>query len=151
MDGSELKRPATPPSGGAKRVVALPAGTGETSGQAVDLAATVNILKRRWKLAVAIVALFTTICVAVVFQLTPRYAAEAAVLLDPRKTQVIDLQAVVSGLQADTAVVRSEVEVLKSPSIAEVVVKKTDLANEPEFNRRLAPPSPLETQKATSC
>lgn len=67
--------------------------------------------------------------------------AETAVLLNARQTQITDIQSVISGLPADYAVLRGEIEVLKSNSIAEDVVKKTNLIAVPEFNYRLQSPT----------
>src|SRR5215831_6366472 len=107
---------------------------------ALDLRHILNVLKRRRSVVIGCAALLTVLTAIIVFQLTPRYTAETEVMLDTRKRQVVDLQAVVSGLQSDAAVVRSEVEVLQSQALAGKVVKKLDLAANKLFNPRLAPP-----------
>jgi polysaccharide biosynthesis transport protein len=107
---------------------------------ALDLRHIVGVLKRRRGVIIGCAALLTVLAAIIVFQLTPRYSAETEVMLDTRKRQVVDLQAVVSGLQSDAAVVRSEVEVLQSPALAGKVVKKLDLAANKLFNPRLAAP-----------
>jgi polysaccharide biosynthesis transport protein len=109
--------------------------------ESIDLVEIFNVLRRRYRVILAVMVIVTATSAAVILQLTPRYAAEASLLLDMRKTQVVDLQSVVSGLPPDNAAVRSEVEVLVSATIAEAVAKKMNLAALPEFNPKLRPPS----------
>src|SRR5579871_1804309 len=108
---------------------------------ATELPQIIGVLRRRWPVIAGSTVLLTLIALVVIFQLTPRYTAESAVMLDTRKTQVVDIQAVVSGLQSDVAVVRSEVEVLKSPDLARRVALKLDLVNNKDVNPALTPPS----------
>ena len=60
------------------------------------------VIRRRWGMIVGCTALLTLLAGIVVFQLTPRYTAAATVMLDTRTTKVVDIQAVVSGLYADS-------------------------------------------------
>jgi capsular exopolysaccharide synthesis family protein len=99
-----------------------------------SLAEVIQILRRRRSVILACIALVTIVGAVFIFNLTPRYTAESAVLLNTRKTDVVDIQAVMSGLAADESVVRSEVEVLKSTNLAMAVAKKTNLITVPEFN-----------------
>ncbi|HZL59293.1 MAG TPA: polysaccharide biosynthesis tyrosine autokinase [Stellaceae bacterium] len=141
MDISEtVPPPASPPASAPKR--ALIANLfGERSEQGLDLHGVMNVLRRQRTVICACIALITVVAVAVVFQMTPRYTAEASVILDMRKTQVVDMQAVLSGLPPDMAALHGEMEVLKSPAIAERVVKKLNLTTIPEFNGRLRSPT----------
>jgi capsular exopolysaccharide synthesis family protein len=124
-------RPDLPPNNVTH--LAIPAGDGQ-----LDYLDLVSVLRRHYTVVLACVAVITIICATVVFQLVPRYTAEASLILDPRKTpQVLNVQEVLSGLPADTEVVQGEVQVLKSNSLAEEVVKRTNLIAEPEFNARL--------------
>ena len=106
--------------------------------QASDLTNALNVIKRRKNVILGCIAVITLIGAVIVFGLVPRYTAESSIILDGRKTQIVDTQAVLSGLPADTAVVHSEVEVLQSSDIAEQVAKKLNLILLPEFNPRLA-------------
>lgn len=112
-----------------------PAGVQE--GHELDLQGLLRVLSRRRR-AIASVALSVLVLAAVIaFQLTPRYTAEAVLMLDVRKNQVVDMQAVMSGLPPETAAVRSEVDVLSSRSIAAQVADRLNLASDPEFNPAL--------------
>src|SRR5690348_5333308 len=104
-----------------------------------ELPQIVGVLKRRWKVIAGCAMLLTLLAATVIFQLTPRYTAESTVMLDTRKTQVVDIQAVVSGLQSDAAVVRSELEVLKSPDLARRVAQKLNLVTDKNTNPALMP------------
>src|ERR1700730_16086517 len=104
-----------------------------------ELPQVLGVLRRRWPVIAGCTVLLNLLAVVVIFQLTPRYTAESTVMLDTRKTQVVDIQAVVSGLQSDAAVVRSEVEVLKSPDLARKVVQKLDLVANKHANPALMP------------
>ena len=110
------------------------------SGEGLQLRDMLDVLKRRRGVIAGCTLLLTVLAAVIVLQLTPRYTAETEVMLDTRKRQVVDLQAVMSGLQSDSAVVRSEVEVLQSPALAGKVVKKLDLTANKIFNLRLASP-----------
>lgn len=114
------------------------ASVGDGPKQASDLANALNVIKRRKNVILGCIAVITLIGAVIVFGLVPRYTAESSIILDGRKTQIVDTQAVLSGLPADTAVVHSEVEVLQSSDIAEQVAKKLNLILLPEFNPRLA-------------
>lgn len=106
-----------------------------------DLRHFLNVLTRRRGVVFGCTVLLTVLATIVVFQLTPRYVAEAEVMLNTQKTQVVDVQAVMSGLQSDASAVRSEVEVLQSPALAAKVAQKLDLVSNKLFNPRLATPT----------
>lgn len=72
---------------------------------------------------------------------TPIYTATSVVMLDTRKSQVVDLQGVMGGLTGESDELNTEVEVLRSRGLAEKVVDELDLLSDPEFNTALAPPS----------
>jgi succinoglycan biosynthesis transport protein ExoP len=119
-----------------------PSGDGQT-----DYLDLVTVLRRHYTIILACVAAITVISATVVFQLVPRYTAESSIILEPRKTpQVLDVQALLSGLPADTEVVQGEAQVLKSNSLAEEVAKRTNLIAEPEFNAQIHRSSPFITK-----
>jgi polysaccharide biosynthesis transport protein len=134
-------RAASEPAGGRQPIEQHPPRLPPEPPEGLDLRHVLNVLKRRRAVILGCSLLMTVLAAIVVFQLTPRYTAETQVMLDTRKKQVVDMQAVMSGLQSDAAVVRSEVEVLQSPTLAAKVVRKLDLTSNKLFNPRLAPPS----------
>ncbi|MSP52963.1 MAG: polysaccharide biosynthesis tyrosine autokinase [Gammaproteobacteria bacterium] len=81
------------------------------------------------------------VCIAgstVVFQLIPRYTADTKVLVGAPKSQVVDVEAVLSGDVTNASGVQSEAEVLLSRGLAKKVITKLGLLNLVEFNPSLA-------------
>ncbi|HTZ80026.1 MAG TPA: polysaccharide biosynthesis tyrosine autokinase [Stellaceae bacterium] len=105
----------------------------------MEIPQLIAVIRRRWGMIVGSTALLTLLAAIVVFQLPPRYTADATVMLDTRTTKVVDIQAVVSGLYADAAVVRSELEVLRSPALTAKVIEKLDLTKSKVLNPYLQP------------
>ena len=68
---------------------------------------------------------------------TPMYRSTAVVMLNNREEQVVELGNVVGGLTADSTVVNTEVEVLKSRILLGKVVDELELTEDPEFNTSL--------------
>lgn len=112
-------------------------------GDGVDLREVYQVIRRRKGIIVGCIAVVTALTAIAVFQITPRYTAESIVMLDTRKNQVADIQTVLSGLNADSAAVRSEIEVLKSPTLAEKVAKKLNLANDSVFSPKVVTSAPF--------
>lgn len=100
------------------------------------------LLRRRWVLG-GCMLLVTSIAVLVALQLTPRYTATGQVLIDPRERKVVDLESVLSGLSADASTVDSQIEVIRSRSLAARVVAQHQLELDPEFNASLRAPGAL--------
>ncbi|SIO02984.1 polysaccharide biosynthesis tyrosine autokinase [Vannielia litorea] len=78
----------------------------------------------------------------------PIYTATSVVKLETQEQSVVDLESVVSGLSADSVTINSEIEVMRSRSLAGKVVDRLDLMNDPEFNASLQAPGRLESLKA---
>ncbi|MDP1875913.1 polysaccharide biosynthesis tyrosine autokinase [Phenylobacterium sp.] len=112
-----------------------------------DLRRLFNVFRRRMRLFGAIAALVFLAAIFITFTATPMYTATANVMLDTRQERVVSAEAVLSGLSADSSVVDTEVEILKSRRLAERVVNALQLSQDPEFNAELAPPSVLSNIK----
>lgn len=91
------------------------------------------IFRRRLWLFVAAVVLVLSAVALAVLTATPRYVATASILIEPRKSDTIDLQSVVQGLPADTNVVDTQVQILGSSTTALAVVRRLHLDRDPEF------------------
>lgn len=109
----------------------------------VDIFAILRTLRKRLGVIVGITLGLTGLALVAVFQMTPLYTAETLILLDQQKTQVVDVESVMSGLGGDSATVDSQVEILRSRSIARRVVEELKLTEDPEFNVDLKPVSIL--------
>jgi succinoglycan biosynthesis transport protein ExoP len=104
----------------------------------LDIVHFLGILRRRTGLVIGTMLLVTGLGAALTLTVTPKYTASSDVLLDARKTTVIDMQAVVGGLQnGDVAAIRSEVDVIQSPALLERVITDLGLLSNPDFNPAL--------------
>ncbi len=107
-----------------------------------------ELLRMLWRMRRVIfgtVILLTAVSAIVAYQLTPVYRSTAQVMIEPRENKVVDIKAVIAGLPADAETINSEVEVLRSRSLAKRVVDKLDLAKDPEFNPALRKPTLLKS------
>ena len=103
----------------------------------IDVAEIYRALRRRrWALA-GCVLLVTSVVLLVTFQLTPRYTANAEVLIDPRDSNVADLDSVLSGLSSDASTIESQIQLIRSRSLALRVIEVLHLERDPEFNAAL--------------
>ena len=119
----------------------------QTDGDLVDLGAFITVLRRRmWTLISSGVLVFLAVAL-VTLQLTPHYTAVAQVAIEVRQSQVMDFEAVMSGLPPDSAAVDTEVEILRSRQLASAVVDRLGLTTYPEFNARLREPGFLDRAK----
>ncbi len=99
-----------------------------------------GMLRRRSKMILLVTVTLTVVALAGVTRITPRYTAQADLLISPRQQQVVDLKAVLAGLSGESEVVESEIQVLRSREIARSVVQRLDLDKSSEFNPALAAP-----------
>jgi succinoglycan biosynthesis transport protein ExoP len=97
--------------------------------------------RRRLRLFAAAFVLVLAAVLVFTLQQTPRYTATSYVMIDTRKRDVSKIDEVLSGLPADSSAVDTEVEILKSRSLASRVVQHLHLDKDPEFNGRLKKPS----------
>ena len=95
---------------------------------------------RRSRLVLLTIVLLNGLAIFGVNQLTPRYTAEADLIVGPREEQVVDLKAVLSGLSGDSDVIESEIQVIRSRDIARSIVERFKLDKRPQFNPALKPP-----------
>lgn len=101
------------------------------------------MLRRKWFI-LAIILISLTFTAVALQRVTPVYTATAQVIIDVRQAQIPTVGAVLPGLASDNESVRSEVEVLKSRTLAAEVVSSLELAQDAEFNPRLRPPGTVD-------
>jgi succinoglycan biosynthesis transport protein ExoP len=107
---------------------------GSAAGGIVDLHRYIAAFRRRQRLFLGIVVAVFALAMVVTYQIKPRYTATASVMLDSRQEKVVDAQQVLSGLPMDSATVDTQVEVLKSRTLAQKVVDVLHLEQDEEFN-----------------
>lgn len=103
----------------------------------IDLRELIGTFLRRAWLALGVGLILFALVVAVVMQITPKYTATGSVLIDPHRQNLTQAEPVQAGLPPDTSAVDTQVEVLRSPALAEAVVREMALYNDPEFNTQL--------------
>lgn len=96
---------------------------------------------RRKRLIAGVAGILTVMSALIVLQIHPLYKAAAMIMVDPRDTRVVDVEAVVGSAARDTEQVLSEVEVVTSRQLISKLVDKLDLLRNPEFNLTLKPRS----------
>ena len=128
--GSEPMVPGT--------VAALSRAQGE-----IDVRDVLSRLRRRKWTILGTSLLLTIIAAVITFQLTPRYRAEAQVMIDARHNRVVNVDEVLSGLTGERETIESERRVIGSRALAEKVIARLQLGRLPEFDPALRPPHPL--------
>ena len=81
---------------------------------------------------------FCALTLLVLFLMPTLYSSSAVVMLEQRKNNVADLSSVLSALPTDAASVQDQIQLLSSRALADRVIGKLRLYNDPEFNPALA-------------
>ncbi|MDX1293491.1 MAG: Wzz/FepE/Etk N-terminal domain-containing protein, partial [Hyphomonas sp.] len=106
----------------------------EDNNMPTDLKSLLGAVYRRfWLIALSFLTVFTLVAYST-FNQTPLYQASSVVQLDTEQQNVIDLGSVLSGLAVSTAVIDTEVMIMKSKSLLTKVAVKQKLTEDPEFN-----------------
>ena len=113
-----------------------------------DLRRIFVIFRRRFRLMLVVGAVVFLAAAVITMLMTPLYTATSRVMINTRKEDVVNTQAVMSGLTLDTSVTDTEVEVLRSRQLTERVSAAMNLDTDPEFNKTLKPPTPVSTSIA---
>ena len=108
---------------------AVPEGQAPTD----SLWAVLGFLRRQYRPIAAAVAIAITLGFIYVLTTPPTYTADASLLIDTRKAQLFQQQSMFSDAPVDTSMIDSQVEILKSESIALAVIDKLHLDQDPGF------------------
>ncbi len=106
-------------------------------GDGFDIRDIFNMLRRRWKMIASIGILGTVIAAMAGMQMVPKYTATAKVMIDSRQSNVVDVEAVLSGLGTDTTTVDTQIKMIRSPDHVARVAETLKLNEDPEFNPTL--------------
>ncbi|MGH7043779.1 MAG: GumC family protein [Acetobacteraceae bacterium] len=124
-------REGLPSSGPQVRHFVAPEGRLEPLG--VPLARFYAILRRHYLVVLITFALGVGAAVLVVSRMPKEYTAGASILIEPQRTQVSDLQAISPEFSDVTSLIRTQIDILRSPTLARNVVRTLGLENNPEF------------------
>lgn len=106
----------------------------------MDIRELLGILRRRKAVILSTVLLLTTLAVLAGLQLTRKYTATALVMIDPSKSNVVDVEAVIQGLGTDASTVESQMRVISSRFQLERLADDLKIFDDPEFNVALRNP-----------
>jgi succinoglycan biosynthesis transport protein ExoP len=122
-----MNRPAT-----WQNVASLPL-KGETESELLDLRGIYRIL--RYRIRVLVLSAIAGLCIAIAYLMlaTPLYTAATQIYIDTKEKKAIDIGEVVPGLGSETAAIDSEVEIIRSTSIARRVIAALNLQDDPAF------------------
>ncbi|WP_165839093.1 Wzz/FepE/Etk N-terminal domain-containing protein [Roseicella frigidaeris] len=93
-----------------------------------------RFLRRRWPTIIG--SAVATLGLAILYLLvaTPQFTATTALLVDVRQSNPFRLQPLVTDAQSESALVESQVEVIRSEGLARAVVQQKDLLHDADFN-----------------
>lgn len=106
----------------------------------IDFDKLIAIARRQWRMVAACGFAFAILGIVYVLTSVPVYTADTSVLIDRSDSQVINQLAAFGQMDDDEGTVLSQVELLKSDTIAYAVVDKLKLVDNPVFT---APKSSL--------
>lgn len=115
-----------------------PAATRGPIEQVSPSVAVSDILRHKW-LVVLVTLLLCLPAVLYVLTLSPYYDANVMLMIDTKRPAFGDPQSLgmSSGGTADAVAISTQVDIMRSPSMAETVVDRLDLTKVPEFERAL--------------
>src|SRR6516164_2091900 len=93
----------------------------------------INFIRRQYVIIAITVALTTLLGVVYLITTPPIFTANARMLIDTRKQQVMFPQQPMTWDYMETAAVESQIEVLKSENIAQALVKENHLTEDPDI------------------
>ncbi len=103
----------------------------------IDIKSLVNIVvKRFWLIAITATIIFTYVAYSALSQ-TPVYTAQAQIIVNNSKLNVVSFDELISGGGLTTSALDTEVRVISSPALLRRVVIELDLTSDPEFNPTL--------------
>jgi succinoglycan biosynthesis transport protein ExoP len=102
--------------------------------EGLDLDHLLAAARRQWMVVAIATALGLALGVIYVVTAVPQYTATTSILVDSNNKQLVDQLLAMNGGVDDNAEILSQLELLKSDGIADAVIDKLKLADNPEFN-----------------
>jgi len=103
------------------------------AAEALSISSLFAILLRRWKLFAAVVVILTAAIVALTFMLKPLYSATAQIQIESQPKTAADFGQSQQGGPPDQALIDTEVNLIQSLPVAQMVVRSLNLADDPDF------------------
>src|ERR1700685_2443666 len=92
-----------------------------------------DFVRRQYPVIGFAVAIAIALGFVYVMTTPPSFTATTTMLIDAKRVQLFQQSSMINDLPIDAATVESQVEVLKSETIAQAVIDKLHLVNDPEF------------------
>jgi capsular exopolysaccharide synthesis family protein len=105
----------------------------------LGLGEILSVISRRRNVLLWIIGPALVLATVALMIVTPRYSAETMILIETPQQSVATFDSVISGLSGDAESVKSESYVLTSRALADRVIQKLALDQDPEFNSALDP------------
>ena len=105
----------------------------------VHMRQLLGIILQRAPLGLAVATGVFVLVLGIFALQTPAYTAVGSVVIDPKHQNLTDTSTQQGGLPPDASAVDTQVEILRSNALAQDVVKRMKLYNDPEFNPAMAP------------
>ncbi len=93
----------------------------------------IEFVRRQWPVIVSSALLALILGVVYVLNAPATYTAQATMIIDTHKVNILQQQSLIGDLPIDSATVESQVEILRSENIALAVIKQLRLTEDPEF------------------
>ena len=101
--------------------------------EGLNLSALLGALRRRRMVLLACLLLFPVVALVAAKSLTPRYTAITTVMFEPTEYAARELQSILRDESTTDAVLASQVEIIRSLSVARRIVQRFGLAEREEF------------------
>lgn len=105
----------------------------------IDIGTMLRVLWRRKVAFLSIVIAITATTFFCLSQLTPRYAADALVMIEARAPKVLTVESVTPSLTTDTSSLETQSQIIQGPALMQKVIERQRLSEDPEFNPALRP------------
>ena len=109
--------------------------------QRFDLREMLSFLWRQWKFIAIVTAAVLIVGVTFLLRQTPLYTATSQVLLDRQREKAPGVEAILTDVNFDLAMIESQMAIIRSSVFLRRVVEKEHLVSDPEFGTR-APQGP---------
>jgi uncharacterized protein involved in exopolysaccharide biosynthesis/Mrp family chromosome partitioning ATPase len=99
-----------------------------------------RLVRARQAMILKVAAAIVLAAILIALALPTIYTSSAVVMLDPRKNSVTDPSAVLAQVEGDPASLQNQIQILTSRDLAEKVIARLKLEDDPEFNPSMARP-----------
>lgn len=106
-----------------------------------DLRNVIRLLWRRRWVIIGIVLLVAVATTAFLLKISPKYTATTLMMVNERRNNVLAVENIIKGLDADIETINGEIEILRSRELIKEVVERLKLEEIPEINSALRPES----------